>query len=60
MNHVVRAIALSPDGRYLVTASKGATTQMWEATSSLRAVRLIHEQPLTSVAYFYFVTPLTK
>jgi WD40 repeat protein len=45
----VQAIALSPDGRYLATASQDYPVRVWEMTGGREVARLEHERVVTAV-----------
>ena len=45
----VQAIALSPDGRYLATASQDYPVRVWEMTNGREVARLEHERVVTAV-----------
>ena len=47
----VQKIALSPDGRYVTTASTDHTARVWETSNGLEMVRLTHESPVWTAAF---------
>ena len=42
---LVYAIAFSPDGRFLATASEDRTARLWDAASGQEMQRLVHDDP---------------
>ena len=47
----VRAVAFSPDGRWLVSASEDKTARVWEAATGREVARLTHDDIVTAVAF---------
>jgi WD40 repeat protein len=46
----VNALAISPDGRWLVTANSDNTARIWDATTGKERARLEHQGEVTQVA----------
>jgi WD40 repeat protein/transcriptional regulator with XRE-family HTH domain len=47
----VQALAYSPDGRYLATASSDHTAVIWDATGGTELARLAHDAAVADVAF---------
>jgi len=47
----VSSIAISPDGKYVVSGSHDGTARVWEAASGKEVARMTHDDVVTSVAF---------
>jgi len=47
----VTSVALSPDGKTVVTASRDRTAQLWDVATGRRGPTLVHERTVNSVAF---------
>ena len=47
----VDAVAFSPDGKLVATASDDPTARIWEVDSSQQLVRLLHKNGVSEVAF---------
>ena len=48
---VVRAVAFSPDSRYVVSGSQDKTARVWEATTGKEVARMTHDSVVDAVAF---------